>query len=67
MERLTDDQIRERTVRFQERYQKGEELDDMLVEAFAVVREAARRVLGLYPYRVQLMGVPPFMEETSPR
>ncbi|WP_347320800.1 preprotein translocase subunit SecA [Rossellomorea sp. RS05] len=56
MERLTDDQIRERTVRFQERYQKGEELDDMLVEAFAVVREAARRVLGLYPYRVQLMG-----------
>ncbi|MGX1262863.1 preprotein translocase subunit SecA [Rossellomorea marisflavi] len=56
MERLTDDQIRERTVRFQERYQKGEELDDLLVEAFAVVREAARRVLGLYPYRVQLMG-----------
>ena len=56
MERLTDDEIRERTERFKERYQKGEDLEDMLVEAFAVVREAARRVLGLYPYRVQLMG-----------
>ncbi|MGM0841668.1 MAG: preprotein translocase subunit SecA [Bacillota bacterium] len=56
MERLTDDEIRERTERFKERYQKGEDLEDMMVEAFAVVREAARRVLDLYPYRVQLMG-----------
>ncbi|MGM0855038.1 MAG: preprotein translocase subunit SecA [Bacillota bacterium] len=56
MERLTDDEIRERTERFKERYQKGEDLEDIMIEAFAVVREAARRVLGLYPYRVQLMG-----------
>jgi len=56
MERLTDDEIRERTERFKERYQKGEDLEEMMIEAFAVVREAARRVLGLYPYRVQLMG-----------
>lgn len=56
MERLTDDEIRERTERFKERYQKGEDLEDMMIEAFAVVREAARRVLDQYPYRVQLMG-----------
>src|SRR4051812_14439462 len=55
-ERLTDDQLREKTEEFKARYQKGETLDDLLVEAFAVVREGARRVLGLYPYHVQLMG-----------
>lgn len=55
-EQLTDDQLCEKTVEFKERYQKGESLDDLLVEAFAVVREGARRVLGLYPYHVQLMG-----------
>ncbi|WP_147534116.1 preprotein translocase subunit SecA [Bacillus marasmi] len=55
-EKLTDDQLREKTAEFQARYQKGETVDDLLVEAFAVVREAARRVLGLYPYPVQLMG-----------
>jgi preprotein translocase subunit SecA len=55
-EKLTDDQLCEKTVEFKERYQKGESLDDLLVEAFAVVREGARRVLGLYPYHVQLMG-----------
>ncbi|CAG9621445.1 preprotein translocase subunit SecA [Sutcliffiella rhizosphaerae] len=54
--KLTDDQLREKTVEFRSRYQKGEKLDDMLVEAFAVVREASKRVLGLYPYKVQLMG-----------
>ncbi|MCG4788419.1 hypothetical protein L0N33_24140, partial [Roseburia faecis] len=37
-------------------YQKGESLDDMLPEAFAVAREAAKRVLGLYPFHVQIMG-----------
>ena len=42
--------------RFRGRYQAGETLDDLLPEAFAVVREAAKRVLGLYPYHVQLMG-----------
>ncbi|MCU9612969.1 preprotein translocase subunit SecA [Caldibacillus lycopersici] len=56
MERLTDDQLREKTTEFKERVAKGESLDELLVEAFAVVREAARRVLGLYPYKVQLMG-----------
>jgi preprotein translocase subunit SecA len=55
-EKLTDDQLREKTEEFKERYQKGETLDDLLPEAFAVVREGSRRVLGLYPYHVQLMG-----------
>src|SRR3954452_6474564 len=55
-ESLTDDQLREKTEEFKLRYQKGETLDDLLVEAFAVVREGAKRVLGLYPYHVQLMG-----------
>jgi preprotein translocase subunit SecA len=55
-EKLTDEQLCEKTEEFKERYQKGESLDDLLVEAFAVVREGARRVLGLYPYHVQLMG-----------
>ncbi|MBS4200370.1 preprotein translocase subunit SecA [Bacillus sp. FJAT-49732] len=56
MERKSDDDLREKTAEFKERYQKGESLDSLLVEAFAVVREGARRVLGLYPYPVQLMG-----------
>ena len=56
MERLSDEQLREKTAEFKARYQKGETLDDLLVEAFAVVREGARRVLGLYPFHVQLMG-----------
>jgi preprotein translocase subunit SecA len=56
MAKLSDDQFREKTAQFQQRYQNGESLDDMLVEAFAVVREAAKRVLGMYPYKVQLMG-----------
>lgn len=56
MKNLTDDQLREKTEAFKERYQNGESLDDLLVEAFAVVREGARRVLGLFPYPVQLMG-----------
>ncbi|MFS0645692.1 preprotein translocase subunit SecA [Siminovitchia sp. 179-K 8D1 HS] len=56
MERKSDDELREKTEEFKSRYQNGESLDDLLVEAFAVVREGARRVLGLYPYPVQLMG-----------
>jgi len=56
MERLTDDQLRAKTVEFKDRINNGETLDDLLVEAFAVVREAARRFLGLYPFHVQLMG-----------
>lgn len=53
---LSDDALREKTVEFKERVQKGETLDDLLVEAFAVAREGAKRALGLYPFKVQLMG-----------
>ena len=53
---LTDAQLQAKTTEFKERYQKGETLDDLLPEAFAACREAADRVLGLRPYRVQLMG-----------
>lgn len=56
MEALSDDELRAKTEEFKSRYQEGESLDDLLVEAFAVVREGAKRVLGLYPYPVQLMG-----------
>ncbi|HMK92033.1 MAG TPA: preprotein translocase subunit SecA [Thermoleophilia bacterium] len=53
---LTDEQLRECTVEFRERLADGETLDDILYEAFAVVREAAKRVLGMRPFDVQLMG-----------
>ncbi|MFS0604117.1 preprotein translocase subunit SecA [Peribacillus frigoritolerans] len=53
---LSDEQLRAKTVEFKERYQNGETVDDLLVEAFAVAREGAKRALGLYPYRVQIMG-----------
>lgn len=56
MSAMSDDQLRGKTEEFKQRYQQGETLDELLTEAFAVVREAARRVLGLYPFRVQLMG-----------
>ncbi|MDF2535094.1 MAG: secA [Bacillales bacterium] len=56
MESLSVDALRAKTEEFKRRYQDGEELDSMLVEAFAVVREASRRVLGLYPFHVQLVG-----------
>jgi preprotein translocase subunit SecA len=55
-EKLSDDQLREKTEEFKKRYQNGESLDGLLIEAFAVVREGARRVLGMFPYPVQLMG-----------
>ena len=55
-EQKTDEQLREKTRELQQRYRDGESLDDLLPEAFANCREAARRVLGLYPYRVQLIG-----------
>ncbi|CYW21912.1 TPA: preprotein translocase subunit SecA [Streptococcus suis] len=56
MEALTDGQLQAKTAEFKERYNNGESLDDLLYEAYAVVREGARRVLGLYPYKVQVMG-----------
>lgn len=56
MQKLTDDELKAKTAEFKERLSKGETLDDLLVEAFAVVREAASRVLGMKHYRVQLIG-----------
>lgn len=56
MEALADEELQAKTDEFKRRYQNGESLDALLPEAFAVVREASRRVLGLYPYRVQIMG-----------
>ncbi len=56
MAAMSDEALQAKTAEFKERYAKGESLDDMLYEAFAVVREASKRVLGLYPYPVQIMG-----------
>ncbi|WP_303766572.1 preprotein translocase subunit SecA [Anaerobutyricum hallii] len=56
MQALSDDELRVKTQEFKDRLTAGETLDDLLVEAFAVVREAADRVLHMKPYRVQLMG-----------
>src|SRR5580704_14785708 len=53
---LSDEQLRGKTVEFRERLGKGEALDDLLVEAFAVVREAGRRVLSMRHFDVQLIG-----------
>lgn len=56
MQALSNDELRAKTKEFKDRLTAGETLDDLLVEAFAVVREAADRVLHMKPYRVQLMG-----------
>lgn len=56
MEALSDEELKAKTPEFKQRYQNGETLDDLLPEAFAVAREGAKRVLGLYPYRVQIIG-----------
>jgi len=56
MQELTDEQLADKTKEFKERLANGETLDDLLVEAYAVVREAAVRVLGMEHYRVQLLG-----------
>ena len=56
MQKLTDEELRAKTKEYKERYQKGETLDSLLPEAFATVREAAKRVLGMEHYRVQLIG-----------
>jgi len=53
---LSDEQLRAKTKEFKERLAKGETLDDLMVEAYATVREAARRVLGMEHYRVQIIG-----------
>lgn len=56
MAALSDGQLKDYTRKFRQRLQDGESLDSLLVEAFAVVREADRRVLGMFPYDVQVMG-----------
>ncbi|WP_161878362.1 preprotein translocase subunit SecA [Alkalibacterium sp. MB6] len=56
MAALSDEALIAKTEEFKKRYEAGETLDDLLVEAFAAIREAAKRVLGLFPFRVQLMG-----------
>jgi preprotein translocase subunit SecA len=56
MQKLTDEQLRHKTVEFRERLKKGETLDDLLVEAFAVVREAGVRTVGMRHFDVQLLG-----------
>ncbi|MFP3357119.1 preprotein translocase subunit SecA [Planococcus sp. 11815] len=52
----TDEALKAKTAEFTVRFEQGESLDDMLPEAFATVREASKRVLGMYPFRVQIMG-----------
>ena len=56
MMELSDEQLREKTKEYKKRLQEGESLDDLLPEAYATVREAARRVLNMEHYRVQLIG-----------
>ncbi|WP_353092994.1 preprotein translocase subunit SecA [Tissierella praeacuta] len=56
IQKLTDDQLKDKTLEFKNRLSKGETLDDILPEAFAVVREASYRVLGMKHFRVQLLG-----------
>ncbi|MGC9194896.1 MAG: preprotein translocase subunit SecA [Syntrophobacteraceae bacterium] len=56
MKKLTDEQLRGKSTEFRQRLEKGEELDDLLPEAFAVAREGSVRALGMRPFDVQLMG-----------
>ncbi len=56
MQKLSDEELAHKTIEFRERLDKGETLDDLIVDAFAVVREAAYRVIGEKPYYVQILG-----------
>src|SRR5699024_10943215 len=55
-EKLSNDELQHKTEEFKERYENGESLDDLMVEAYAVVREASKRVLNMRPFKVQLEG-----------
>ncbi len=66
-EKMTDEELQAMTAEFKERYANGEALDDLMPEAFATVREAARRVLGQRHYDVQIMGGAALHLATSPR
>ena len=56
MKALSDDELKHKTVEFKERLKNGQTLEDIKIEAFAVCREAARRVLGMFPFEVQIIG-----------
>ena len=56
MQNLSDEELRAKTQEYKDRLKNGETLDDLLPEAFATVREAAKRVLNMEPYRVQIIG-----------
>ena len=56
MGKLSDEELKDKTREFKKRLEDGETLDDILPEAFATVREAAKRVLGMEHYRVQIIG-----------
>ncbi|KGX92942.1 preprotein translocase subunit SecA [Pontibacillus halophilus JSM 076056 = DSM 19796] len=56
IEKLSEEDLRNKTMEFKQRYEKGESLDDMLPEAYAVVREGAKRALGMRPFPVQIQG-----------
>ncbi|MDR0921193.1 MAG: preprotein translocase subunit SecA [Lactobacillales bacterium] len=56
MAALSDEELQNKTIEYKERYKNGETLDQLLPEAFATVREGSKRVLGLFPYHVQIMG-----------
>src|SRR5437588_1405051 len=56
VEKLTDDELKAKTAEFRQRLEQGEALDEVLAEAFAVAREAARRTIGLRPFDVQMVG-----------
>ena len=56
MSKLSDNQLKDKTQQFKKRLKQGETLDNILPEAFAAIREADKRVLGMFPYDVQVMG-----------
>ena len=62
---LSDAELKAKTKEFKDRLAKGETMDDILPEAYAVVREASRRVLGMEHYRVQIIGVSCFIRDVS--
>ena len=64
---MSDDELRGMTAELKERLANGESLDDLMPEAFATAREASRRVLGLRPFDVQVMGGAALHWATSPR
>lgn len=56
MSLLSDEELKQKTVEFRNRLHEGETLEDILIEAFAVIREADRRILGMFPFDVQVLG-----------